>query len=257
MKIFNRSQVTAIIPARYASSRFPGKPLALIGNRSMIQRVYEQARKSLENVFVATDDERILEAVIAFGGKAVMTSTEHNSGTDRCSEAVSKIESETDIKIDVVINVQGDEPFIKPEQIDLLISCFNDNSVEIATLICRADTNEDIFNPNQIKTVISLKGDALYFSRAAIPYLRDIELNEWSQNHTFYKHLGIYGYKKDTLKELTLLNSSSLETAESLEQNRWLENGYKIRTAVTKWDSVGIDTPEDIERTERFIDDFN
>ena len=256
MNSFNQIQFAGIIPARYASSRFPGKPLALIGDRSMIQRVYEQTLKSLDNVFVATDDERIMEAVLNFGGKVIMTSSMHNSGTDRCSEAVSKIESETGLKIEVVINIQGDEPFIKPEQIDLLKSCFNDNSVEIATLICKAETSEDIFNPNQIKTVISVKGDALYFSRAAIPYLRDIEINEWQNRHIFYKHLGIYGYKKNTLKKLTLLSRSSLEIAESLEQNRWLENGFKIRTAVTDWDSIGIDTPEDVERTKILMKDF-
>ena len=256
MKAFKQLRFAGIIPARYASSRFPGKPLALIGKRSMIQRVYEQALTSLENVFVATDDERIMKAVHNFGGKVIMTSPEHKSGTDRCSEAVSKIESETDLKIDVVINIQGDEPFIKPSQINLLASCFKDNSVEIATLICRAATSEDIFNPNQIKTVISVKGDALYFSRAAIPYLRDVEMNEWLYKHNFYKHLGLYAYRKDTLKKLTLLKSSSLEIAESLEQNRWLENGYKIRTVLTDWDSIGIDTPEDLERAKNLIKDF-
>jgi 3-deoxy-manno-octulosonate cytidylyltransferase (CMP-KDO synthetase) len=256
MKAFKQSRFAGIIPARYASSRFPGKPLALIGNKPMIQRVYEQALKSLEIVYVATDDERIQESVLNFGGRVIMTSAEHKSGTDRCSEAVSKIESGTEIKIDVVINIQGDEPFIKPEQIDLLISCFRDDSVEIATLICKAETSDDIFNPNQIKTVISVKGDALYFSRATIPYLRDVEKNQWLHTHNYYKHLGLYAYKKDTLKELTLLNVSSLEIAESLEQNRWLENGYKIRTAVTDWDSIGIDTPEDLERTRSLISDF-
>jgi 3-deoxy-manno-octulosonate cytidylyltransferase (CMP-KDO synthetase) len=256
MKAFKQSRFAGIIPARYASSRFPGKPLAMVGNRIMIQRVYEQALASLENVFVATDDERIMEAVHNFGGKAIMTSQEHSSGTDRCSEAVSIIESETDLKIDVVINIQGDEPFIKPGQINLLTSCFEDNSVEIATLICRAETSEDIFNPNQIKTVISVKGDALYFSRAAIPYIRDVEMNLWLHKHNFYKHLGIYAYRKDILKKLTLLKRSSLEIAESLEQNRWLENGFKIRTALTDWDSIGIDTPEDLERANNLIEDF-
>jgi 3-deoxy-manno-octulosonate cytidylyltransferase (CMP-KDO synthetase) len=257
MNVFTRLHFTGIIPARYASSRFPGKPLTLIGDRSMIQRVYEQASKSLDNVYVATDDERIINAVNKFGGKVIMTSTEHTSGTDRCSEAVSIIEAETKIKTDVVINIQGDEPFIKPEQIDLLVSSFEDETVEIATLICKAETTEDIFSPNQIKVVVSVNGDALYFSRAQIPYLRDVELKDWPLKHNFYKHLGIYGFKKNTLKEITLLSRSSLEIAESLEQNRWLENGYKIRTALTKWDSVGIDTPDDIERTRIFLEDFN
>lgn len=242
-------QITGIIPARYASTRFPGKPLALIGNRSMIQRVYEQSLKSLKNVFVATDDERIMQAVLNFGGKAIMTSGEHKSGTDRCLEAILKVEAETGLKSDVVINIQGDEPFIRPEQIDLVASCFRDDSVEIATLICSSVTTEDIVNPHQIKVVISAKGDALYFSRAGIPYLINTDLDEWPQKHSFYKHLGIYGYKKDTLKELTSLRVSSLEVAESLEQNRWLENGYSIRTVITRWDSYSIDKPEDIETT--------
>ncbi len=252
-----RPHFTGIIPARYASSRFPGKPLAIIGGRSMIQRVYEQASKSLENVYVATDDDRIAKAVTGFGGKVIMTSPDHSSGTDRCSEAVTRIEAETGKMTDIVINIQGDEPFIKPEQIDLLVSCFNDSEVEIATLICGAETTDDIFNPNQIKVVLSVDGDALYFSRAPIPYLRDIDNNQWLHRHNFYKHLGIYGFKKDILKKVTLLKRSSLEIAESLEQNRWLENGYRIRTAITKWDSVGIDTPEDIERTSLFLKDFD
>jgi 3-deoxy-manno-octulosonate cytidylyltransferase (CMP-KDO synthetase) len=257
MNQYKRLHFTGIIPARYASSRFPGKPLAVIGDRSMIQRVYEQASKSLENVYVATDDERIAKAVLGFGGKVVMTSPDHSSGTDRCSEAVSRIEAETGTKTDVVINIQGDEPFIKPEQIDLIVRCFDDDEVDIATLICKAETSEDIFSPNQIKVVLSVNGDALYFSRSPIPYLRDIEINEWPVRYNFYKHLGIYGFKKEILNEVTLLKRSSLEIAESLEQNRWLENGYKIRTAVTRWDSVGIDTPEDIERTSLFLKDFD
>jgi 3-deoxy-manno-octulosonate cytidylyltransferase (CMP-KDO synthetase) len=256
MKGFKQFLVAGIIPARYASTRFPGKPLAMLGDRTMIQRVYEQALKSLKIVYVATDDERIREVVLNFGGKVIMTSPEHNSGTDRCSEAVTKIESENGVKIDVVINIQGDEPFIKPGQIDLLVSCFSDESVEIATLICRIEAIDDILNNNQIKTVISVKGDALYFSRATIPYLRDYELSEWMYKHSFYKHLGIYAYKTDTLKKLTSLNISSLEIAESLEQNRWLENGYRIRTALTDWDSIGIDTPEDLERAKDLINDF-
>jgi 3-deoxy-manno-octulosonate cytidylyltransferase (CMP-KDO synthetase) len=256
MNKFDPLQVAGIIPARYASSRFPGKPLAMLGDRTMIQRVYEQALRSLENVFVATDDDRIIEAVRSFGGKAVMTSSEHESGTDRCSEAVSKIENDTGLKIDIVINIQGDEPFIRPEQIDLLASCFKDSSVEIATLICRVETMDDLFNPNQIKTVFSFRGDALYFSRATIPYLRDFGMNEWLDKYSFYKHLGIYAYKKETLKKLTLLNRSPLEIAESLEQNRWLENGFMIRTAITDWDSIGVDTPEDLERVKELIKGF-
>ena len=253
MKDFKQSRVAGIIPARYASSRFPGKPLAHLGDRTIIQRVYEQALKSLEIVFVATDDERIRESVLNFGGNVIMTSPEHQSGTDRCSEAVSKIESERDLKIDVVINIQGDEPFIKPGQIELLLSCFDDDSVEIATLIRKVQPGENLANINQAKVVVTVKGDAIYFSRAIIPFMRDIDINEWSFRHCYFKHLGIYGYRTDTLKKLTSLNRSPLEIAEFLEQNRWLENGFRIRTAVTDWESIGIDTPEDLEIANEFL----
>ena len=256
MNAFKRSGFAGIIPARYASSRFPGKPLAILGNRPMIQRVYEQALKSLETVFVATDDDRIREAVINFGGKVIMTSPEHRSGTDRCTEAVTIIEAETGLKIDVIINIQGDEPFIKPGQIDLLASCFDDDSVEIATLIRKVLPGEDLSNINQTKVVVGVNGDAIYFSRATIPYMRDVVIDEWSFKHCYYKHLGIYGYLTNTLKKLTSLSRSSLEIAESLEQNRWLENGYRIRTALTDWESPGIDTPEDMERAKDLIKDF-
>jgi 3-deoxy-manno-octulosonate cytidylyltransferase (CMP-KDO synthetase) len=256
MKEFKPLQIAGIIPARYASTRFPGKPIAMLGNRTVIQRVYEQAAKSLGIVYVATDDDRIREAVVKFGGKVIMTSAHHISGTDRCSEAVSVIESETALKIDAVINIQGDEPFIKPVQIELLASCFNDDSVEIATLIRKVLPGEDLLNINQVKVVISIKGDAIYFSRAVIPYMRDAEINEWTEKHNYFKHLGIYGYRTATLKKLTSLKRSSLEIAESLEQNRWLENGFRIRTALTEWESIGIDTPEDLERAKGLIKDL-
>jgi 3-deoxy-manno-octulosonate cytidylyltransferase (CMP-KDO synthetase) len=256
MKTFKEYHFTGIIPARYASTRFPGKPLAYIGQKTMIQRVYELACQALPEVYVATDDKRIMDAVLSFGGKAVMTSPDHKSGTDRCSEAAYKIEKETGTDIDIIINIQGDEPFIKPEQIRLLMSCFRDNSVEIATLIRKAEEGEDLFNLNEPKVVISTAGDALYFSRATIPYIIETDISEWSYKHPYYKHLGIYGYKKETLKKLTLLQRSSLEITESLEQNRWIENNYKIRTAVTFWESISIDTPEDIERAKTLLKDF-
>ncbi|MGI6338084.1 MAG: 3-deoxy-manno-octulosonate cytidylyltransferase [Bacteroidales bacterium] len=237
---------TGIIPARYASVRFPGKPLVMIGGKSMIQRVYEQACKSLENIFVATDDERIYNAVLNFGGKALMTSPDHKSGTDRCAEAAMIISGEKGNKTDVIVNIQGDEPFIRPEQINLLLSCFNDNSVEIATLVRKVRTGEDIFNPNHPKVVIAVNGDAIYFSRSVIPYVRDSEPTTWSGNHNYYKHIGLYAYRIDTLMKITALPQSPLEKAESLEQNRWLENGFRIRTAVTEWESNCIDTPEDL-----------
>lgn len=243
-----------IIPARFASSRFPGKPLAMIGNRSMIQRVHEQACKSLNLVYVATDDKRIYDAVIDFGGKAVMTSPDHQSGTDRIAEAADLIEAETGLKIDIVVNVQGDEPFIKPEQINLVKDCFRDLNVEIATLIRKAEAGEDIFNPNQPKVIINSYGDAIYFSRAAIPFVRDAEKSDWTRKHNFYKHIGLYAYRTETLRIITRLVSSPLERSECLEQNRWLENGFRIRTAVTIWESIGIDTPDDLERAKIFLE---
>jgi 3-deoxy-manno-octulosonate cytidylyltransferase (CMP-KDO synthetase) len=249
-------QFAGIIPARYASSRFPGKPLVLIGNKPMIQRVYDQARKTLDMVWVATDDKRIFDAVLDFGGKAIMTSTDHLSGTDRCAEAVTKINRETTQKIDIVINIQGDEPFIKPEQINLLMKCFIDVSVELATLVRKVEPGEDVFNPNQPKVILDLKGDAIYFSRAAIPYMRDTEMSNWSKNHVFYKHIGMYAYRSETLKKITLLSRSPLEISESLEQNRWIENGYRIRTAITTWESIGIDTPDDLKKAKLLLKHF-
>lgn len=250
-------QFAGIIPARYASSRFPGKPLVLLGNKPMIQRVYEQAAKSLAVVWVATDDRRIFDTVTDFGGNVIMTSPAHPSGTDRCSEAIERIMDKTGIKIDVIINIQGDEPFIKPEQITLLMECYNDETVEIATLVRKVEPGEDIFNPNQPKVILDLKGNAIYFSRAAIPYLRDTEMSLWSNKHTYYKHIGMYAYRTETLKKITLLQRSSLEISESLEQNRWLENGYRIRTAVTNWESVGIDTPADLEKAKLLLNHFS
>jgi 3-deoxy-manno-octulosonate cytidylyltransferase (CMP-KDO synthetase) len=256
MKEYQQYNFGGIIPARYASSRFPGKPLALIGNKTMIQRVYEQASKSLELVWVATDDKRIFDKVISFGGRAIMTSSNHISGTDRCAEAVTLINAETDHKIEIVINIQGDEPFIKPEQIDLIMECFNDDEVEIATLVRETKHGEDIFQPNQPKVILNKFGDAIYFSRAAIPYLRDVEMAEWSKKHIFYKHIGLYAYRTETLKKITLLPRSPLEISESLEQNRWIENGFQIRTAITTWESIGIDIPEDLEKAKTLLEHF-
>jgi len=223
----------------------------------MIQRVYEQAAKSLAVVWVATDDRRIFDTVTDFGGNVIMTSPAHPSGTDRCAEAIERILNKTGGKIDVVINIQGDEPFIKPEQITLLMECYNDETVEIATLVRKVEPGEDIFNPNQPKVILDMKGNAIYFSRAAIPYLRDTEMSLWSNKHTYYKHIGMYAYRTETLKKITLLQRSSLEISESLEQNRWLENGYRIRTAVTNWESVGIDTPADLEKAKLLLNHFS
>jgi 3-deoxy-manno-octulosonate cytidylyltransferase (CMP-KDO synthetase) len=254
----NRSGIhfAGIIPARYASSRFPGKPLVMINGKTMIRRVYEQALKSLETVYVATDDQRIHDSVLGFGGNVVMTSPDHQSGTDRCAEAAILIARHKGQDIDVVINIQGDEPFIRPEQIDLLKSCFNDKSVEIATLVRKTAKGEDIFNPNQPKVVLDNSGNAIYFSRAAIPFIRNLGESLWSENHTFYKHLGLYAYTVKALKIITKLPVSTLEKAESLEQNRWIENGFRIRTAVTEWESIGIDTPADLERALSHFDNL-
>jgi 3-deoxy-manno-octulosonate cytidylyltransferase (CMP-KDO synthetase) len=253
---YSGHQFAVIIPARYASSRFPGKPLVMLGSKSMIQRVYEQASRSADLVYVATDDQRIMDTVGKFGGKAVLTSTEHHSGTDRCAEAVERIMSDTGQKIDIVLNIQGDEPFIQPEQIDILKSCFNDESVQIATLIRKTVPGEDIFNPNHVKVILDSCGNAIYFSRAAIPFYRGLEEAKWSEEHAYFKHLGLYAYKTGTLKTITKLARGPLEIAESLEQNRWLENGLKIRTAITESESISIDTPEDLERALQHLNDF-
>ena len=242
----------AIIPARYASTRFPAKPLAILGGKLVVERVYEQVKKAIDKVVVATDDERIYNAVVAFGGEAVMTSSEHRSGTDRCREAYEKVGYEADI----VLNIQGDEPFIVPKQINTLLECFKSEKVEIATLVKpfnEEDGLEALENPNSPKVVINESGEALYFSRSVIPYLRGVERNEWLKHHTFYKHIGIYAFRSEVLKAVTALPASSLEKAESLEQLRWLESGYKIGVGVTDIETVGIDTPEDLERAEQFL----
>ncbi len=239
----------AIIPARYASTRFPGKPLAMLGGKTVIQRVYEQVSSVLEAVFVATDDERIFACVESFGGKAVMTRTDHKSGTDRIQEAVEKIGTDAD----VIINVQGDEPFIQPSQVETLMHLFDEPSTQIGTLGKRFDSIEAIQNPNSPKIVTDIRGFALYFSRSVIPYIRGVETKDWFGQYPFLKHLGIYAYRREVLNEVTQLPQSSLEKAESLEQLRWLENGYRIRVGLTDVETVGIDTPEDLQRAEAFL----
>lgn len=247
-------QFVGIIPARFASTRFPGKPLADIGGKTMIQRVYEQASKALEQVYVATDDERIAVNVQSFNGNVIMTSKDHKSGTDRCSEAIRKIISpELNIKFDVVINIQGDEPFIKPEQIRLLKSCFEDETVQIATLAKKIAEKDEIFNPNVVKVIRNKEALAIYFSRSPIPFLRNEPNENWAVSFQFLKHLGIYAYRVPVLKEITALPSSSLEIAESLEQNRWLENGYKIYVETTDFETIAIDTPDDLEKVKGLL----
>lgn len=241
--------ILGIIPARFASSRFPGKPLVDIGGKTMIQRVYEQAKKSkkLLEVVVATDDARIAEEVQRFGGKVVMTSDEHRSGTDRCAEAVKKVPGNWK----AVVNIQGDEPFIQPEQIDLLAGLFENNSVLIGTLVKKLSDPADLDNPNTMKVVLDANGNGMYFSRSPIPYVRGEEKANWLDKHFFYKHIGIYGYRSDVLQRLTLLPPGKLEMAESLEQLRWLENGYSIRTAFTTLETLSVDSPEDLEKLKK------
>ncbi|MCG8579385.1 MAG: 3-deoxy-manno-octulosonate cytidylyltransferase [Bacteroidales bacterium] len=240
-------KILGIIPARYASTRFPGKPLADIGGKIMVQRVYEQASKELDCVYVATDDERIERAVIDFGGKVVMTSVDHQSGTDRCAEALTKVKEIEQTDFYAVINIQGDEPFISPKQIASVAGCFNDENTELATLVKPVVSSEDLFNPNKPKVVLSNDKRALYFSRSPIPYLRGKEEGQWADLHQYFNHVGLYGYRADVLFEITQLAVGQLEGAESLEQLRWLENGYSIRVEETTEESHGIDTPEDLE----------
>jgi 3-deoxy-manno-octulosonate cytidylyltransferase (CMP-KDO synthetase) len=245
-------KVLAIIPARYASTRFPAKPLAQLGGKPIVQRVYEQVKKVVERVVVATDDERIFDAVVSFGGEVVMTSPNHKSGTDRCAEAYEKLGYEADI----IINVQGDEPFIATEQIEALVKCFENKAIDIATLVkpFSAEGGIDALeNPNSPKVVMNGANEAIYFSRSVVPYLRDVERSEWLKHHTFYKHIGIYAFRAKTLGEITRLAQSPLEIAEKLEQLRWLENGYKIGVGITYIETIGIDTPEDLQRAELFL----
>lgn len=242
-----------IIPARYASTRFPGKPLADMDGKPMIQRVYEQVQGELDAVWVATDDERIEQAVRDFGGHVVMTSDRHRSGTDRCYEAYTKVGAEYDI----VVNIQGDEPFIQPGQIRTLKDCFTDPTVEIATLVKPFNPEDDfetvLFNPNSPKVVLNKNREAMYFSRSVIPYVRGKQYTEWLSAHTYYKHIGLYAYRAETLAAITRLEPSSLERAESLEQLRWLENGYRIKAGITEQETIGIDTPEDMRKALAFL----
>ncbi len=239
----------AVIPARYSSSRFPGKPLAVLAGKPVIQRVYEQVTKVLSEAWVATDDERIYNTVLDFGGKAVMTRQDHKSGTDRIEEAVEKIKSDAD----VIVNIQGDEPFIQPSQIETVCKQFDNPSTQIATIGKPFTSMEAVENPNSPKIVTDVNGFALYFSRSVIPYVRGVEEKEWLSHFPFLKHLGIYAYRREVLREITRLPQSPLEKAESLEQLRWLQNGFRIRVGITNVETVGIDTPDDLRRAEEFL----
>lgn len=240
-----------IIPARYASTRFPGKPLAILKGKPVIQRVYEQVCKIIDDVYVATDDTRIFNKVEEFGGKAVMTSPNHRSGTDRIEEALQHIGGDWE----VVLNVQGDEPFIQPSQIETLCACFDEPRTEIATLGKPFTSMEAVENPNSPKIVVDNKGFAMYFSRSVIPFIRGIDKTEWISHYPFLKHLGIYAYRTEVLRQVTQLPPSSLELAESLEQLRWLQNGFRIKVGITDIETIGIDTPEDLRKAEEFLVD--
>lgn len=238
--------IIGVIPARYASTRFPGKPLIDIGGKSMIQRVYEQCKKTsvLSDVIVATDDDRIAEHVLSFGGKVIMTADTHQSGTDRCAEVISTYKG----KCDAVINIQGDEPFIDPKQIELLASAFNEESTQIVTLIKKIKSEEEVRNPNVVKAIANKNNQAIYFSRSPIPYRRNPGVDI-----TYFKHVGIYGYRKQVLAEITQLPVGKLEQAESLEQLRWVENGYSIVLKETDLETIAIDTPDDLDKVLKML----
>jgi 3-deoxy-manno-octulosonate cytidylyltransferase (CMP-KDO synthetase) len=239
-------KAVGIIPARFASTRFPGKPLVDIAGQSMIQRVYKQAKKAacFKEVIVATDDARILDHVISFGGQAIMTSETHRSGTDRCAEVLSKLKD----RPDVVVNIQGDEPFVDPSQLSVLVDAFEDQNTAIATLAKQLKDQNVLFNPNVPKVIFNEAMEAIYFSRSPIPYLRGEAESDWTSKHAYYKHIGIYAYRSDVLQKLAALPPSPLELAESLEQLRWLESGFRIRIRITLHESVSIDVPEDLQK---------
>ncbi len=239
-------KILGIIPARYASTRFPGKPLIDLAGKTMIQRVYEQCLQSsaLTEVIIATDDERIFSHAQSVGANVIMTSADHQSGTDRCAEVIQLLEQ----TFDVAVNIQGDEPLINPNQINLICNCFKDSATEIATLVKVIDNEDVLFNTNTPKVILDRENFALYFSRETIPHLRNIPKNEWLDRHQYYQHIGIYAYRTDVLSRITQLEISTLEKAESLEQLRWLENGFKIKTATTEFESIAIDSPEDVDK---------
>ncbi len=240
--------ILGVIPARFASTRYPGKPLISIAGKTMIRRVWERASlaESLADLVVATDDDRIADEVISFGGNVIKTSPEHPTGTDRCREALEMAELAKRVRYDAVINIQGDEPFIHPEQIDLTASCFAEPETQLSTLKKKLTKTEDLFNPNIIKVVTSVHDHALYFSRSPIPHMRGKEQEKWITEGSFFKHIGIYGYRSDVLRAITQLSPSLLETAESLEQLRWLENGFQIKVKETDKESRSIDSPSDL-----------
>jgi len=239
----------AIIPARYASTRLEGKPLVDINGKSMIQRVYERTAEALEHVYVATDDERIVSAVEGFGGNVVLTSSDHTTGTNRCLEALDNIEG----SYDAVINVQGDEPLIDPNQILEITSCFDDPNVELATLAAPVKDVEDLMRGIEVFTVLDVNSDAMYFSRSVIPPVKNVEKSDWLEHHNYLKHVGLYGYTAEALRKFANMEPTALEKAESLEQNRWIENGSKIRVAITHYETIPVDTEDDLQRVREIL----
>jgi 3-deoxy-manno-octulosonate cytidylyltransferase (CMP-KDO synthetase) len=241
-------KVVAIIPARFASTRFPGKPLVDLGGKSMIQRTYERVKavEGFDRIVIATDDQRIFDASLAFGAEVMMTAESHLTGTDRCAEVLSRL-GET---VDYVVNIQGDEPFIEPEQLKEVAAGFS-SGAPILTLIKKITDQETLFNINTPKVICDSEGHALYFSRQTIPYLRGVEPSDWLNKHTFYKHIGLYAYRADILPGLSALKPTSLELAESLEQLRWVQNGIRIRAIETQFETVGIDSPADLEKIQK------
>jgi len=240
-----------IIPARYASTRFPGKPLAILGQKPMIQWVYERASSLFEHLIVATDDPRISDAVVGFGGKVVMTASDHKSGTDRCAEAATAYENESGRSFSYVVNIQGDEPLIQSEQLQTLLDCIQLPDTPVATLIRPMESLEDLNNPNVVKVVVDLNFQALYFSRAPIPMVRDAGTLTKTEDRTFYSHIGLYAFRRKVLENIVTLGPTQLEEAESLEQLRWMEHGIRIRTAISTLPSIGVDTPEDLKRIQK------
>lgn len=245
--------ILGVIPARYASSRLPGKPLADIEGKPMIQHVYERASMALDQVVVATDDQRIFDAVRSFGGQVVLTSEDHTTGTNRCLEAYSILEKDISVSIDVVINIQGDEPLLEPKVLEKLSSCFADTSVEMATLAIAVSNPKELFDENRVFVVWNDHHDALYFSRSPLPHIRGVDKKDWLDHYAFHKHLGLYAYTPNALQKFAAMPTGQLEKAESLEQNRWIEAGEKIRVEIVEHDSIAVDTPEDLEQIRSIV----
>ncbi len=252
------NKVLVIIPARYASIRLPGKPIAMIGDKPMIQHVYENCRRVLQYVYIATDDQRIADAVEKFGGKVVMTGGYHKNGTERCAEAARLVSSIEKVNFDVIINVQGDEPFFDSAKLKVLEECFDDRNTQIATLVNEVGSSEQLFDITEAKVVLDKDNNAIYFSRLPIPFLRGVEKDKWAENHKYYCQIGIYGYRPGILLEVVKLGLTPAEKAESLEQLRWLENGYKVKCGVTEKDEIiCVDTPEDLQKANEFYQQLN